>query len=66
MEETELLVPPLTTLTEDEQLLKDAAADFAQASIKPKLELIAYQKQDREVMLLHLNVKLKKMEILTY
>ena len=38
MEETELLVPPLTTLTEDEQLLKDAAADFAQASIKPLVE----------------------------
>lgn len=38
MEATEQLVPPLTTLTEDEQLLKDAAADFAQASIKPLVE----------------------------
>lgn len=38
MEETEQLVPPLTTLTEDEQLLKEAAADFAQASIKPLVE----------------------------
>ena len=38
MEATEQLAPPLTTLTEDEQLLKDAAADFAQASIKPLVE----------------------------
>lgn len=38
MEATEQLVQPLTTLTEDEQLLKDAAADFAQASIKPLVE----------------------------
>lgn len=38
MDATEQLVPPLTTLTEDEQLLKDAAADFAQASIKPLVE----------------------------
>lgn len=38
MEEIEQLVPPLTTLTEDEQLLKEAAADFAQASIKPLVE----------------------------
>jgi len=38
MEATEQLVPPLTTLTEDEQLLKGAAADFAQASIKPLVE----------------------------
>jgi alkylation response protein AidB-like acyl-CoA dehydrogenase len=34
----EHIVPPLTQLTEDEQLLKDAASDFAQASIKPLVE----------------------------
>ncbi|MEO9886115.1 MAG: acyl-CoA dehydrogenase [Balneola sp.] len=38
METLEQIVPPLTQLTEDEQLLKDAAADFAQASIKPLVE----------------------------
>tara|TARA_R110002124_G_scaffold149259_5_gene315373 strand:- start:19910 stop:21073 length:1164 start_codon:yes stop_codon:yes gene_type:complete len=38
METLEQLVPPLTTLTEDEQMLKEAAADFAQASIKPLVE----------------------------
>jgi alkylation response protein AidB-like acyl-CoA dehydrogenase len=38
MEQTEQLIPPLTQLTEDEQMLKDAAADFAQASIKPLVE----------------------------
>lgn len=35
---TETKVPPLTSLTEDEQMLKDAAADFANSSIKPKVE----------------------------
>jgi alkylation response protein AidB-like acyl-CoA dehydrogenase len=38
MEQTEQLIPPLTQLTEDEQMLKDAAADFAEASIKPLVE----------------------------
>lgn len=38
METLEQLVPPLTTLTEDEQMLKEAAADFAEASIKPLVE----------------------------
>ena len=38
METLEQIVPPLTQLTEDEQLLKDAAADFATASIKPLVE----------------------------
>ncbi|WP_103664034.1 acyl-CoA dehydrogenase [Gracilimonas amylolytica] len=35
---TDQLIAPLTQLTEDEQMLKDAAADFAQASIKPLVE----------------------------
>ncbi|MEX0609484.1 MAG: acyl-CoA dehydrogenase [Balneolaceae bacterium] len=35
MEHIEQLVPPLTQLTEDEQMLKEAASDFAEASIKP-------------------------------
>jgi alkylation response protein AidB-like acyl-CoA dehydrogenase len=38
METLEQHVPPLTTLTEDEQMLKEAAADFAEASIKPLVE----------------------------
>lgn len=38
METLEQLVPPLTQLTEDEQMLKDAASDFAEASIKPLVE----------------------------
>ncbi|MBO6584576.1 MAG: acyl-CoA dehydrogenase [Gracilimonas sp.] len=38
MEQTEQLIPPLTQLTEDEQMLKEAAADFAEASIKPLVE----------------------------
>lgn len=37
MEQTEQLIPPLTRLTEDEQMLKDAAADFAESVIKPKV-----------------------------
>ena len=35
MEQFAELIPPITKLTEDEQLLKDAAADFADAAIKP-------------------------------
>jgi alkylation response protein AidB-like acyl-CoA dehydrogenase len=38
MEQLEELIPPLTKLTEDEQMLKEAASDFAQASIKPLVE----------------------------
>lgn len=38
MEQLEELIPPLTKLTEDEQMLKEAASDFAQASIKPLIE----------------------------
>lgn len=38
MEQLEQLIPPLTQLTEDEQMLKEAAADFAEASIKPLVE----------------------------
>ncbi len=38
METLEQIVPPLTQLTEDEQMLKEAAADFAEASIKPLVE----------------------------
>ncbi len=35
MKELAEMIPPLTQLTEDEQMLKEAAADFAEASIKP-------------------------------
>jgi len=35
---TETIIPPITSLTEDEQMLKDAAAEFADTMIKPKVE----------------------------
>ena len=38
MEQVEQLMPPLTKLTEDEQMLKEAAAEFANTIIKPKVE----------------------------
>jgi alkylation response protein AidB-like acyl-CoA dehydrogenase len=38
MDNLEQLIPPLTTLTEDEQMLKEAASDFAEAAIKPLVE----------------------------
>lgn len=38
MEDLKTLMPPLTRLTEDERLLKDAAADFADTVLKPKVE----------------------------
>lgn len=37
MIETTKTIPPLTQLTEDEQMLKDAAADFAESAIKHKV-----------------------------
>lgn len=37
MEQTEQVMPPLTSLTEDEQMLQEAAADFAESVIKPKV-----------------------------
>lgn len=38
MEQVQQMMPPLTKLTEDEQMLKEAAADFADAAIKPKVQ----------------------------
>jgi len=38
MEQVEQIMPPLTKLTEDEQMLKEAAADFADTVIRPKVE----------------------------
>lgn len=38
MSATETLMPPLTKLTEDEQMLKEAAADFADTIIQPKVQ----------------------------
>lgn len=38
MEQVEQMMPPLTKLTEDEQMLKEAAADFADTVIRPKVE----------------------------
>ena len=35
---TETKMPPLTKLTEDEQMLKEAAADFADTVIQPKVQ----------------------------
>lgn len=37
MSNTDSPMPPLTQLTEDEQMLKDAAAEFADTMIKPKV-----------------------------
>lgn len=38
MPNVEAAMPPLTHLTEDEQMLKDAAAEFADTIIKPKVQ----------------------------
>lgn len=38
MQNIETSIPPLTHLTEDEQMLKDAAAEFANTIIKPKVQ----------------------------
>jgi len=38
MSSVDLTVPPLTQLTEDEQMLKEAASDFAESVIKPKVQ----------------------------
>jgi len=35
---TDTTMPPLTSLTEDEQLLKDATIDFANSALRPKVE----------------------------
>jgi len=37
MEQVEQIVPPLTKLTEDEKMLQEAARDFAESVIKPKV-----------------------------
>ncbi len=37
MSDTEMKISPLTQLTEDEQMLRDAAAEFADSMIKPKV-----------------------------
>ena len=38
MNQIENETPPLTQLTEDEQMLRDAAADFAKSSIAPLVQ----------------------------
>src|SRR6056297_3865294 len=38
MQEQTERIAPLTQLTEDEQMLKEAAADFAESVIKPKVQ----------------------------
>lgn len=38
MDQTEQAISPLTNFSEDERMLKEAAADFAHSSIKPKVE----------------------------
>lgn len=38
MENIEQLMPPLTQLNEDEQMLQDAAAEFAESVIRPKVD----------------------------
>ncbi|WP_138431969.1 acyl-CoA dehydrogenase [Fodinibius saliphilus] len=51
MEQVEQQVPALTTLTEDEKMLRDAARDFAESSIKPKVhEMDEKAKLDPELV----------------
>lgn len=51
MTEEELNVQPLTQLTEDEQMLRDAAAEFADTVIKPKVhEMDEAAKLDPELI----------------
>jgi len=51
MEEAALSMNPLTRLSEDESMLKEAAADFAQTAIKPKvLEMDEAAKLDPELI----------------
>jgi len=51
MEEAALSMNPLTRLSEDESMLKEAAADFAQSAIKPKvLEMDEAAKLDPELI----------------
>ncbi|WP_445664298.1 acyl-CoA dehydrogenase [Fodinibius sp. AD559] len=38
MENIDQQMPPLTTLTEDEKMLQEAARDFAESAIKPKVQ----------------------------
>ncbi len=38
MKQVDELMPPLTKLTEDEKMLRDAARDFAESAIKPKVQ----------------------------
>ncbi len=51
MEDVKELTPPLTKLTEDEKLLQDAAADFADTVLKPKVtEMEEAGKLDPEII----------------
>jgi alkylation response protein AidB-like acyl-CoA dehydrogenase len=40
MSTVEINMPPLTQLTEDEQMLKEAASDFAESVIRPKVHVM--------------------------
>ncbi|MBN2732874.1 MAG: acyl-CoA dehydrogenase [Balneolaceae bacterium] len=51
MEDIKTQMPPLTQLTEDEKMLKDAAADFADTVLKPKvMEMDEAAKLDPEII----------------
>lgn len=51
MEDVKTLMPALTQLTEDEKMLKDAAADFADTVLKPKvMEMDEAAKLDPEII----------------
>ncbi len=64
MEQVENLMPPLTQLTEDEQMLKDAAADFADSVIKPKvMEMEEAAKLDPELVKQFFDMGLMGIEI---
>lgn len=51
MEAVQSLIPAVTQLTEDEQMLKDAAADFADTVIQPKVaEMDEAAKLDKDII----------------
>jgi alkylation response protein AidB-like acyl-CoA dehydrogenase len=51
MSTAESIIPPLTKLTEDEQMLKEAASEFAESVIKPKVrEMDEAAKLDKDLI----------------
>jgi alkylation response protein AidB-like acyl-CoA dehydrogenase len=64
MEDVKTLMPPLTQLNEDEKLLKDAAADFADTVLKPKVaEMDEAAKLDPDIIQQFFDMGLMGIEI---